>query len=159
MAAPSGEMTAVGFETTPLRTGAWSQRLRPLGQTVPQRTPFLTGFQASKDPPLPTGFQSSKNSFLYRIVILKDFLFQRIAFFKGSLPLRDCIPESIPSRKPQDTPGYPQNTPRIPPGCPQDTPRIPPGYPQDTTRIAPGYSEDTPRIACPRARACLRART
>ena len=27
-------MTAVGFEPTPLRTGAWSQRLRPLGQTV-----------------------------------------------------------------------------------------------------------------------------
>ena len=28
------QMTAVGFEPTPLRTGAWSQRLRPLGQTV-----------------------------------------------------------------------------------------------------------------------------
>ena len=28
------KMTAVGFEPTPLRTGAWSQRLRPLGQTV-----------------------------------------------------------------------------------------------------------------------------
>ena len=27
-------MTAVGFEPMPLRTGAWSQRLRPLGQTV-----------------------------------------------------------------------------------------------------------------------------
>ena len=27
-------MTAVGFEPTPLRTGALSQRLRPLGQTV-----------------------------------------------------------------------------------------------------------------------------
>ena len=27
-------MAAVGFELTPLRTGAWSQRLRPLGQTV-----------------------------------------------------------------------------------------------------------------------------
>ena len=27
-------MTAVGFEPTPFRTGAWSQRLRPLGQTV-----------------------------------------------------------------------------------------------------------------------------
>ena len=27
-------VTAVGFEPTPLRTGAWSQRLRPLGQTV-----------------------------------------------------------------------------------------------------------------------------
>ena len=47
------EMTAVGFEPTPLRTGALSQRLRPLGQTVlpPQeglrqphasaRSPFL----------------------------------------------------------------------------------------------------------------------
>ena len=30
----SSQMTAVGFEPTPLRTGAWSQRLRPLGQTV-----------------------------------------------------------------------------------------------------------------------------
>ena len=30
----SKQMTAVGFEPTPLRTGAWSQRLRPLGQTV-----------------------------------------------------------------------------------------------------------------------------
>ena len=30
----SGEMTAVGFEPMPLRTGALSQRLRPLGQTV-----------------------------------------------------------------------------------------------------------------------------
>ena len=29
-----GKVTAVGFEPTPLRTGAWSQRLRPLGQTV-----------------------------------------------------------------------------------------------------------------------------
>ena len=28
------QMTAVGFEPTPLRTGALSQRLRPLGQTV-----------------------------------------------------------------------------------------------------------------------------
>ena len=28
------EMIAVGFEPTPLRTGALSQRLRPLGQTV-----------------------------------------------------------------------------------------------------------------------------
>ena len=28
------KMTAVGFEPTPFRTGAWSQRLRPLGQTV-----------------------------------------------------------------------------------------------------------------------------
>ena len=27
-------MTAVGFEPTPLRTGAWSQHFRPLGQTV-----------------------------------------------------------------------------------------------------------------------------
>ena len=27
-------MTAVGFEPTPLRTGALSQRLRPPGQTV-----------------------------------------------------------------------------------------------------------------------------
>ena len=28
------KVTAVGFEPTPLRTGALSQRLRPLGQTV-----------------------------------------------------------------------------------------------------------------------------
>ena len=27
-------VTAVGFEPTPFRTGAWSQRLRPLGQAV-----------------------------------------------------------------------------------------------------------------------------
>ena len=32
--AAAGYMTAVGFEPTPLRTGALSQRLRPLGQTV-----------------------------------------------------------------------------------------------------------------------------
>ena len=31
------EMTAVGCEPTPLRTGALSQRLRPLGQTVLNR--------------------------------------------------------------------------------------------------------------------------
>ena len=30
----SPKLTAVGFEPTPLRTGALSQRLRPLGQTV-----------------------------------------------------------------------------------------------------------------------------
>jgi hypothetical protein len=29
-----GKMTAVGFEPTPLRNGALSHRLRPLGQTV-----------------------------------------------------------------------------------------------------------------------------
>ena len=29
-----GMLTAVGFEPTPLRTGALNQRLRPLGQTV-----------------------------------------------------------------------------------------------------------------------------
>ena len=34
-------MTAVGFEPTPLRTGAWSQRLRPLGQTVLIKWPLL----------------------------------------------------------------------------------------------------------------------
>ena len=34
------EMTAVGFEPTPLRTGALSQRLRPLGQTVLSIHPF-----------------------------------------------------------------------------------------------------------------------
>ena len=33
------QMTAVGFEPTPLRTGAWSQRLRPLGQTVILKSP------------------------------------------------------------------------------------------------------------------------
>ena len=33
----AAEMTAVGFEPTPLRTGALSQRLRPLGQTVLKR--------------------------------------------------------------------------------------------------------------------------
>ena len=32
--APGRNVTAVGFEPTPLRTGALSQRLRPLGQTV-----------------------------------------------------------------------------------------------------------------------------
>ena len=32
--AANEQMTAVGFEPTPLRTGAWSQRLRPHGQTV-----------------------------------------------------------------------------------------------------------------------------
>ena len=31
-------LTAVGFEPTPLRTGALSQRLRPLGQTVTRST-------------------------------------------------------------------------------------------------------------------------
>ena len=36
------EMTAVGFEPTPLRTGALSQRLRPLGQTVLLRIPLLS---------------------------------------------------------------------------------------------------------------------
>ena len=30
----SEKLTPVGFEPTPLRTGAWSQRLRPLGQSV-----------------------------------------------------------------------------------------------------------------------------
>ena len=29
-------LTAVGFEAMPLRIGAWSRRLRPLGQTVLQ---------------------------------------------------------------------------------------------------------------------------
>ena len=29
-----GQLTPVGFEPTPLRTGALSQRLRPLGQSV-----------------------------------------------------------------------------------------------------------------------------
>ncbi len=33
-AVPRNNLTAVGFEPTPLRTGALSQRLRPLGQTV-----------------------------------------------------------------------------------------------------------------------------
>ena len=28
------QMTAIGFEPMPLRTGAWNQRLRPLGKTV-----------------------------------------------------------------------------------------------------------------------------
>ena len=38
-------LTAVGFEPTPLRTGALSQRLRPLGQTVLSVTPKV--FQIS----------------------------------------------------------------------------------------------------------------
>ena len=39
-------MTAVGFEPTPLRTGAWSQRLRPLGQTVLTKWPLVLVGQA-----------------------------------------------------------------------------------------------------------------
>ena len=49
-------MTAVGFESTPLRTGAWSQRLRPLGQTVeaitdpyPPPTHFAGNFTPGAD--------------------------------------------------------------------------------------------------------------
>ena len=38
------KLTAVGFEPTPLRTGALSQRLRPLGQTVIKHTSNLTTF-------------------------------------------------------------------------------------------------------------------
>ena len=41
-------MTAVGFEPTPFRTGAWSQRLRPLGQTV-SATPL--DIQIQETPP------------------------------------------------------------------------------------------------------------
>ena len=48
MTHPISEMTAVGFEPTPLRTGALSQRLRPLGQTV------LRDAGANEVPPLPT---------------------------------------------------------------------------------------------------------
>ena len=35
-------VTAVGFEPTPLRTGALSQRLRPLGQTVVRAVQDMT---------------------------------------------------------------------------------------------------------------------
>ena len=41
------EMTAVGFEPTPFRTGAWSQRLRPLGQPV---SATLLGHPGQKTP-------------------------------------------------------------------------------------------------------------
>ena len=40
-------MTVVGFAPTPLRTGAGSQRLRPLGQTVLLCTSFPTDFVPS----------------------------------------------------------------------------------------------------------------
>ena len=39
-------LTAVGFEPTALRTGAWSQRLRPLGQTVLPNWPLVLVGQA-----------------------------------------------------------------------------------------------------------------
>ena len=51
------EVTAVGFEPTPFRTGALSQRLRPLGQTVsgsrcsPQRLHAGTPSQRYPSPP------------------------------------------------------------------------------------------------------------
>ena len=50
------EMTAVGFEPTPLRTGALSQRLRPLGQTVLSIHPFHNdyGFWGNKGKRKPT---------------------------------------------------------------------------------------------------------
>ena len=38
------KMTAVGFEPAPFRTGAWSKRLRPLGQTV-SATPWAFKFK------------------------------------------------------------------------------------------------------------------
>jgi hypothetical protein len=45
-------LTAVGFEPTPLRTGALSQRLRPLGQTV------MLGRHLSQNINLETGMTS-----------------------------------------------------------------------------------------------------
>ena len=41
-------MTAVGFEPTPLRTGALSQRLRPLGQTVLSAYQLLLSLEAKQ---------------------------------------------------------------------------------------------------------------
>ena len=52
-------MTAVGFEPTPFRTGAWSQRLRPLGQTVLMSVSNLA--QTCKNP-LPSCKQRSKDA-------------------------------------------------------------------------------------------------
>ena len=43
----SATLTAVGFEPTPLRTGAWSQRLRPLGQTVLEASKSYFVFKTS----------------------------------------------------------------------------------------------------------------
>ena len=43
-------MTAVGFEPTPLRTGAWSQRLRPLGQTVLEAVHLPFGEEGTECP-------------------------------------------------------------------------------------------------------------
>ena len=42
-------MTAVGFEPTPLRTGALSQRLRQLGQTVLRCNAIDNYYQCSRD--------------------------------------------------------------------------------------------------------------
>ena len=47
----SARMTAVGFEPTPLRTGALSQRLRPLGQTVLAQAAWGSNSRAPKDAP------------------------------------------------------------------------------------------------------------
>ena len=46
---PTEKVTAVGFEPTPLRTGALSQRLRPLGQTVRCTMQGLYGVDRESD--------------------------------------------------------------------------------------------------------------
>ena len=43
-----GRMAAAGVEPTPLRTGAWNQHLRPLGQTVSERSLRQALLQTSK---------------------------------------------------------------------------------------------------------------
>ena len=47
------KVTAVGFEPTPLRTGDWSQRLRPLGQTVAAQSNVLVWSLPRRPPVAP----------------------------------------------------------------------------------------------------------
>ena len=88
-------LTAVGFEPTPLRTGAWSQRLRPLGQTVLTQSLALRSYCCKTEQPhkhLQNWPEEAPQTFKFKYKVAKSDLFLH---FCSAVRLRSSAPKTV----------------------------------------------------------------
>ena len=92
---PPRVLTAVGFEPTPLRTGALSQRLRPLGQTVLTQWLALRRCCCKTEQPhkrLQNWLEEAPQTFKIKHKVAKSDLF---CILFGCLLAKQCFQDSV----------------------------------------------------------------